>query len=262
MTVTEPMPELSSRRLLEKAILVIGASAGIGRSACLRFAAEGAIVIAASRDLAACEEIVAQIAMSGGEGMAVGLDVADEASVSRAGDLVRARVGRLDGAFNNAGVQTDPHPLAEHSTHDWDRLFAVNLRGMWMAIRAEIPLLEAAGGGAIVNTTSVGGLVGAPGIGPYVASKHGIVGLTKAAALDYAGSGIRVNAIAPGATRTAMFTDWLPTDEEQAEVAGAAPLARVADPAEVAGAAAWLLSDDASFVTGITLPIDGGYSVP
>lgn len=256
------MPTLSARRLDGKVIAVVGASVGIGRAACLRFAAEGARVVAASRDLAACEETVAAIRAGGGEGLALALDVAVAAEAEAAVARAVETFGRLDGAFNNAGVQTVARPLAEHTEEDWDRLFAVNLRGMWLALRAEIPRIVASGGGAIVNTTSVGGLVGAPGIGPYVASKHGIVGLTKAAALDYAEHGVRVNAIAPGATRTAMFTDWLPTPEQQQAVAGAAPLARVAEPEEIAGAAAWLLSDDAAFVTGATLPVDGGYAVP
>jgi NAD(P)-dependent dehydrogenase (short-subunit alcohol dehydrogenase family) len=256
------VPRLQARRLDGKVIAVLGASVGIGRAACLRFAAEGARVVAASRNLAACEEVVAAIRADGGEALALAVDVAVATELEAAFERTLETFGRLDGAFNNAGVQTVARPLAEHTEDDWDRLFAVNLRGMWLALRAEIPRLVAAGGGAIVNTTSVGGLVGAPGIGPYVASKHGIIGLTKAAALDYAAEGVRVNALAPGATRTAMFTDWLPTPEEQQAVAGVAPLARVAEPEEIAGAAAWLLSDDASFVTGATLAVDGGYSVP
>lgn len=256
------VPRLQARRLEGKVIAVLGASVGIGRAACLRFAAEGARVIVASRNLAACEETADAIRADGGEALALAVDVAQAAELEAAFERAHDAFGRLDGAFNNAGVQTVARPLAEHSEEDWDRLFAINLRGMWLALRAEIPRLVASGGGAIVNTTSVGGLVGAPGIGPYVASKHGIIGLTKAAALDYAAAGVRVNAIAPGATRTAMFTDWLPTPEQQQSVAGVAPLARVAEPEEIAGAAAWLLSDDASFVTGATLAVDGGYSVP
>lgn len=258
----EPLPNLDSQRLRDKVIVVVGASVGIGRAACYRFAAEGASVIACSRDLPACEETVERLGAAGVEALAIGLDVADPASVRSAFERIDERFGRLDGAFNNAGVQTEPRPLADHSEEDWDRLFGINLRGMWLVLREELPRLAATGNGAVVNMTSVGGLVGAPGIGPYVTSKHGIVGLTKTAALDYAAAGVRVNSIAPGATRTAMFTDWLPTPEQQREVAGAAPIARVAEPEEIVGAAAWLLSDDASFVTGTTLPVDGGYSVP
>lgn len=257
-----PLPRLEAQRLREKVIVVVGASVGIGRAACIRFAAEGAIVVAASRDLAACEETIGRLIEGGAEGAAIAVDVSDSASVRDLFEQVDSRFGRLDGAFNNAGTQTEPRPLSEHSEESWDRLFDVNLRGMWLAMREELPRLDRGGGGAVVNTSSVGGLVGAKGIGPYVASKHGIVGLTKAAALDYAAAGVRVNTIAPGATRTAMFTEWLPTEEQQQEVAGAAPIARVAEPEEIVGAAAWLLSDDASFVTGIVLPVDGGYSVP
>lgn len=256
----QPLPRLEARRLREKVIVVVGASVGIGRAACIRFAAEGAVVVAASRDHAACQETIDRLKEGGAQGAALAVDVSDPASVRELFAEVDSRFGRLDGAFNNAGTQTEPRPLGEHSEESWDRLFAVNLRGMWLAMREELPRLGR--GGAVVNTSSVGGLVGARGIGPYVASKHGIVGLTKAAALDYAAAGVRVNAIAPGATRTAMFTDWLPTEEQQREVAGAAPIARVAEPEEIVGAAAWLLSDDASFVTGVTLPVDGGYSVP
>lgn len=249
------------RRLEDKVVLVVGASVGIGRAACRRFAREGAKVVAASRNLEACREVTDEIASWGGEALPLHLDVADSEAAPRAVGRVVETFGRLDGAFNNAGVQTRPRPLADHPIEDWDHLMGINLRGMWLSLRAEIPAILGSGGGAIVNTTSVGGLVAAPGIGPYVTSKHAIIGLTKAAALDYADGGIRVNAIAPGATRTAMFTDWLPTEQEQGAVAGTAPIARVAEPDEVVGAAAWLLSDDASFVTGATLAIDGGYSI-
>jgi NAD(P)-dependent dehydrogenase (short-subunit alcohol dehydrogenase family) len=245
-----------------RVILVTGSSAGIGRAACLRFAAEGAAVIVTSRNASACEKVAAAIRGSGGRAVAVPVDVRSPTELAVAVSAGEEAFGQVDGALNNAGVQTAAKPLADHSEDDFDAVMAVNLRGMWLSMRAEIPALLRTGGGSIVNVASVGGLVAAPGISPYVASKHGIIGLTKAAALDYAADGVRINAIAPGATATAMFYDWLPTEEEQRAVAGAAPIPRVAQPAEIAAAAAWLLSDDASFVTGATLPVDGGYAVP
>lgn len=255
------MPHLSAKRLEGKVILITGASVGIGRAAALRFAAEGATVILTSRNIEPCQETAGRIAEAGGSAISISCDVSIDGDVARAVDAAEQAFGRIDGAFNNAGVQTAARPMAEHSVEEFDWLISINLRGMWLSLKAEIPALVRAGGGAIVNTTSVGGLVAAPGIAPYITSKHGIVGLTKAAALDYGNEGIRVNAIAPGATGTAMFYDWLPSKEAQDQVAGAAPLARVADPAEIAGAAAWLLSDDSSFVTGAILPVEGGYAV-
>lgn len=240
--------------------MVVGASVGIGRAACERFAAEGAIVVVTSRSSARCDEIAAAIEARGGTALSVPVDVAEEGAVAAAVERTTAAFGRLDGAFNNAGVQSVPRPAAEHTVAEWDRVFAVNVRGTWLAMRAQIPAILASGGGAIVNTTSVGGIVGSAGIAPYVASKHAVVGLTKASAIDYARRGIRINALAPGAVRTAMLTDWL-GDEELASMAQETPQGRIGEPEEIAGAAAWLLSDDASFATGTTLTLDGGYTI-
>jgi NAD(P)-dependent dehydrogenase (short-subunit alcohol dehydrogenase family) len=257
-----PLPRLSARRLDGKVTLVVGASSGIGRAACLRFAAEGAQVIVASDRLDACEAVEASIRASGAEAWALGLDVSDPASVAAAGAWIEERFGRLDCAFNNAGVQPEPRPIGEQSEAEWAATLGVNLLGVWRAIKMEGPLMTAAGGGAIVNTASVGGLIGSPGGGPYIASKHGVIGLTRTAAMDYTAQGIRVNAIAPGATNTPMFAKWLAAQANPDAIAAAAPIGRFAEPEEIAGAAAWLLSDDASFVVGVTLPVDGGYLVP
>lgn len=239
-----------------KTALIIGGTSGIGRAAAVLFAREGAQVVVSGRRQAEGDALVKEINAIGGQATFI------QSDVSRAADVNAAvqKSGRLDIAFNNAGVNSTPKPLAEQTEEDWDHTVDINLKGVWLAMKYEIPQMLNNGGGAIVNTSSVGGLVGNYNISPYIASKHGVVGLTKAAALDYAKQNIRVNAIAPAGTETAMLNEWLPADEAKQQLTQAHPIGRIASPEEVAKAALSLCSDAASFVTGQTLAVDGGYT--
>jgi NAD(P)-dependent dehydrogenase (short-subunit alcohol dehydrogenase family) len=241
--------------LTDKVVIVTGASRGIGAAAARHFADEGAAVVVAARDQAALDAIVAEITESGGEAHAVATDVADVSAVERMVAAVVGRYGRLDGAFNNAGEGHRPALLADLAVDDFDHILAVNLRGLFLCLRAELAELDS--GGAIVNMTSSAGLSGAPGMGAYTAAKHGVVGLTKTAALDYGSKGIRVNAVAPGPILTDGGIGAAPA-EVQRQVAQMLPLKRLGAAVEVARVAAFLLSDAAAFVNGAVVPIDGG----
>jgi len=232
-----------------KVAIITGASRGIGAAAARRFAAEGASVVLAARSGAALGDLVVEI---GDAALAVETDVADEASVRRLVEAAVKRFGRLDVAFNNAADHHALTPLAEISAADFDHTIAVSLRGVFLSMKYEIPAMLAAGGGAIVNMSSTAGVAaGNAGLSSYVAAKHGVIGLTKAAALDYADKGIRVNALMPGpiSTRPEM---------EAANVGQYIPLKRMGKPEEVAAAAVWLCSDEAAYITGTALAIDGG----
>ncbi|QBD74541.1 glucose 1-dehydrogenase [Ktedonosporobacter rubrisoli] len=244
-------------RLEGKIALVVGASKGIGLAAARTFAQEGSTVVLAARHID--EKIVEEIKASGAEALAIATDVTDETSVEHLVSATLETYGRLDIAFNNAGVNAARHPLAEVSIEEYEQTLAVNLKGVFLAMKHEIRAMLQSGGGAIVNTSSVAGLVANYSIGPYVASKHGVIGLTKAAALDYAKHNIRVNAIAPGPTQTEMFQDRQahePGVRERLEQA--TPMGRMADPMEIVWPAVWLCSDEASYITGTVIPIDGG----
>jgi NAD(P)-dependent dehydrogenase (short-subunit alcohol dehydrogenase family) len=206
--------------------------------------------------------IVDEIKANGGEAMAVQTDVADAVSVEA---LVKRTVdmyGKLDIAFNNAGIAGGNKPLVEISENLFAQVIQVNLTGIFLALKYEIPAMLASGGGAIVNMSSTVGLIGTgAGIAPYIASKHGVVGLTKAAALEYARNNIRVNALAPGTTLTTVNERWIADPHIKQRITSAIPLGRVAEPAEVAEAALWLCSDAAAYLTGVTLPVDGGFVI-
>jgi NAD(P)-dependent dehydrogenase (short-subunit alcohol dehydrogenase family) len=238
-----------------KVLIVTGASRGIGAAAARLFAARGALVVLAARDDQSLKRVVADIVREGGVAHAVPTDVTDGPAVERLVTTARERYGRLDGAFNNAGHGHRPTPLAELDPADFERTLAVNLRGVFLCLRAELAALAA--GGAIVNMSSSAGLAGAPGMGAYSAAKHGVIGLTKTAAVDYGPKGIRVNAVAPGPILTEGGIGAAPADVRE-RVAQMVPLKRVGSPGEVARVAAWLLSDGASFVNGVTVSIDGG----
>jgi NAD(P)-dependent dehydrogenase (short-subunit alcohol dehydrogenase family) len=239
-----------------KVALVVGASRGIGASAARAFARAGARVVLASRDTAALDAVAEEIRGDGGEAFVQTTDLAEPRSVEALGASLRARYGRLDCAFNNAGEGMRPRPLAEIPPDDFDRVQQVTVRGTFLALRAEIPLLVASGGGAIVNMASTAGVSGFPGGGAYITAKHAILGLTKSAALDYAQAGVRVNAVAPGPIETERLKSL--TDADRDRVVKAVPMRRLGQPGEVADAVLWLCSSASRFVTGATLFLDGG----
>src|SRR5262245_41546333 len=245
-----------------KVVLVTGGSAGIGRATCLRFAQEGATVVLAARRVAEGEQTAHLVREAGGEALFVRADVAQPTDVQALVTNCLARYGRLDYACNNAGVEGITMPLVEYSEAQWDMIMGINLKGTWLCMKAEIPPMRAQGGGAIVNVASVGGLIGFPGFGPYVATKHGIIGLTKTAAMEHAPDQIRVNAVCPGLIDTPMadrFTGGPQTDAEKF-LLSLKPMRRRGLSAEVAEAIVWLCSDAASFVTGHSMMVDGGFT--
>jgi NAD(P)-dependent dehydrogenase (short-subunit alcohol dehydrogenase family) len=245
--------------LHDKVALVTGAASGIGRAAALAFAREGAKVVVADLNPSGGEETVQLIAQAGGQACFVKTNVAQSGEVEA---LVAAAVrtyGRLDCAFNNAGTGRPPAPLHEKPEDFWDAVIAVNLKGVWLCLKYEIPALLAAGGGAIVNMASVAGLVGFPGGAEYAASKHGVVGLTQTAALELAQRNIRVNAVCPGFTDTPMVASMLQSAPQMTQqVNRASPMHRMGKPEEIAEAVVWLCSDKASFINGQALALDGG----
>jgi len=202
------------------------------------------------------EAIAGDIRAAGGQALVAPTDIGDPAGVAHLIDTTLKIYGRLDAAFNNAGDGHVPTPLADISVEDFDRVVRVNLRGIFLAMKYELPALLASGGGAIVNMSSAAGLMGVPGIGSYVASKHGIIGLTRTAAIDYAQHNIRVNAVAPGPIRTHRLQNV--PDQVRERVLSPVPMHRLGEPEEIAAVVVWLCSDQASFITGATIPIDGG----
>jgi NAD(P)-dependent dehydrogenase (short-subunit alcohol dehydrogenase family) len=245
-------------RLLEgRRAIVTGASRGLGAETARAMARAGAAVVLAARDAAALARVAAQITYGGGRAVTVPTDIADPAAVERMVATAVERLGGLDVAVNNAaGGGHGPTLLAEVRPQQFRSALAISLEGVFLSLRSEIPAMLATGGGAVVNMASTAGLQAVGGLAGYVSAKHGVVGLTKVAALDYAAQGIRVNAIAPGP----ILTDRLQAAGEEAQHAAgmAMPMRRIGLPAEVAAAAVWLCSDQAAFITGETLVIDGG----
>ncbi|WAP53694.1 SDR family NAD(P)-dependent oxidoreductase [Streptomyces sp. S465] len=236
--------------------LVTGAGSGIGRSAALEFARSGAAVAVLDIDESAAAETTEMIRKDGGEALAVRVDIADEESVRAAVERTVAAYGGLDFAVNNAGLASHHRQLDQMTLDEFERVVHVNLAGTFLCMKYELPLLK--GGGAIVNVASNGGLYAIPTAPAYVAAKHGIVGLTKVAAVDYAPDGIRVNAVCPGPTRTPGFEQVAAGTDMIAMQEAITPLGRMATPEEAAAAAVWLCSDAASYITGIALSVDGG----
>jgi NAD(P)-dependent dehydrogenase (short-subunit alcohol dehydrogenase family) len=243
-----------------KVAVVTGGTSGIGKAAAIALAQAGANVVVAGRRQAEGEETIRQIQASGGDGFFVVTDVSKEADVQALIEKTMARYGRLDIAFNNAGVDQETTPLPEQTEATYDRIMDINVKGVWLSLKHEIPAMLKNGGGAIVNTTSGLGLVGAVGVPIYVASKHAVEGLTKSVALEYAKQGIRVNAVSPGLIQTEMFDRTVQTNTELMEYFKTTlPMGRIGTPQEVVNAVLWLCSDASSFVTGHSLTVDGGY---
>jgi NAD(P)-dependent dehydrogenase (short-subunit alcohol dehydrogenase family) len=236
--------------------IVTGGASGIGAACASLLTTRGVHVMIGDRSFAAARALSAEL---GPDAAAVEVDVADENSCQRMVDATLERFGRVDIAVNNAGVpNADRSRVAELSIEGWRALMQVNLDGVFLSMKAEIPAMLRGGGGSIVNISSVMGTVAVSGAAAYVASKHGVVGLTKSAALDYAREGIRVNAVAPGYVDTAMLANR--TDAQRSEIASRHPIGRIATPAEVAAVVAFLASPDSSFVTGAYYTVDGGYT--
>ncbi|MCQ9182188.1 glucose 1-dehydrogenase [Streptomyces sp. IBSBF 2953] len=245
--------------LSEKIVLITGAGSGIGAAAARVFTRQGATVVLAGRRADPLRRLTGLLRENGASASWVAADVADPADVRAMVEFTLSEHGRLDAAFNNAGVGVEKRPLHLTDDADYRRVMDVNVTGVWNCLRHEIAAMLANGGGSIVNTSSVGGLVATSVAAPYIASKHAVIGLTKAAAVEYAEHGIRVNALAPGLTRSEMVDQWFTAHPEAERGAlRSAPQQRAAEPEEVAEAAAWLCSDRASFVTGATLAVDGG----
>lgn len=243
-----------------KIALITGGSAGIGRATAQIFAREGAKVVVADVGVEGGEETVRLITAAGGEAIFVKTDVSNSAEVEALIKQTVETYGRLDCAFNNAAIEGDLQPTSDYDETMWDRVLSINLKGVWLCMRAEIRQMLSQGGGAIVNTASVVGLVGLQGMSAYVAAKHGVVGLTKTAALEYAKQRIRVNAVCPGGVDTPMLKRLFGENPQAAEaVVATEPIGRLAQPTEIGEAVVWLCSDAASFVTGLPMAVDGGW---
>jgi NAD(P)-dependent dehydrogenase (short-subunit alcohol dehydrogenase family) len=246
--------------LADKVAIVTGASAGIGRATALALASEGAAVVAVDIDVERGDQIARDIVDKGGRAIFVRTDVADDASVATMVARAVKEYGGLDLAFNNAGIEGSPAPTHECTPENWQRTLAVNLTGVWSCMRHEIPRMLERGGGSIVNCASVAGLVGFPSIPAYVASKHGVVGLSKTAALEYATQGIRVNAVCPGVIDTEMVERFTGNEQEaEAAMIASEPVGRMGRAEEIADAVLWLCSSRSSFVTGQAIAVDGGF---
>lgn len=244
-----------------KVALVTGGASGIGRATSLIFAREGAKVAVSDLNLDGCEETVAMIKKAGGEAFSVKCDVAKTSQVQAMVAEVVKKYGRLDCGFNNAGVSPAGGRLGEVPEDDWDFVIAINLTGVWLCMKYELIQMAQQGGGTIVNTASIMGLVGERRTGAYCAAKHGVVGITKTAALEYARKNIRVNAVCPGSTMTPMMMKGFERDPRMEEIYKAShPLGRLGTPEDIGEAVVWMSSDEASFVTGLALPVDGGYT--
>lgn len=246
-------------RFTGKVVLVTGAAHGIGRATAVAFAAEGARVAILDRTKEALKETGAAIADAGGEMLSIACDVSSPEQVDAAVRQIVARFGRLDIAFNNAGVENEAAPLHEIELAEWDRILGINLRGTFVCMKHEITQMLRQGGGVIVNTSSGAGIRGVAGGASYAASKHAIIGMSKSAALDYAKRNIRVNAVLPGNIETPMMDRFTGGDIQKA--IDLEPVGRLGKPAEIAEAVLWMASDLGGFVTGSAIVVDGGWSL-
>lgn len=242
-----------------KVALITGGGSGIGRATALAFAREGAIVAISDVAVENGEETARMVRDAGGEASFIPCNVAKGTEVKAMVDKTVGKYGQLDCAFNNAGIESSMVPIVDYPEEEWDKVISINLTGVWLCMKYEIPQMLKQGRGAIVNTASVAGLIGTPGISPYTASKHGVVGITKTAALEYATAGIRINAVCPGAIRTPMVNRVIASKPEiENFFLQCHPVGRLGTPEEIAAAVVWLCSDAASFVTGHAMVVDGG----
>ena len=246
-----------SKRFEGKSVLVSGAASGIGRATALAFGAEGARVAVVDRSDRDGEATAKAIRDAGGSAIFIKADVSKAADCRAMVEAAVAAHGGLHAAFNNAGIERHGYAIADVEEAAWNEVIAVNLTGVFLAMKHEIPAMLKTGGGAIVNTSSVGGVVGNPGLGAYCAAKHGVIGLTKAAALEYVAQGIRINAVCPGGTATPMLKNWFQEPGVEEHVKALHPIGRWADPSEIAKAVLFLCSDDASYMAGHSLIVDG-----
>jgi len=244
-----------------KVAVVTGAANGIGRATAKEFAARGTSVLLTDVDEVNGQEAVDEITAAGGTASFLRVDVSSSSDVKEMVDTVVARYGRLDYAHNNAGIVGGSATIPEMSEEVWGQGIGVMLTGVFLCLKYEIPLI-AKQGGAIVNTSSGAGLIGFPTMANYVAAKHGVIGLTKTAALENATTGVRINCICPGTARSKMVNDWIGGDPaKEAEVVGMHPIGRIAEAEEIAASVLWLCSSESSFMVGHALVIDGGYSI-
>ena len=245
-----------------KVAIVTGAASGIGRATAELFAVHGARVVIADRDIEGAEETLERIKKKGEMGLALKVDVSDEAQIKMMVKQTIERFGQLDFACNNAGIEGEQAVTADCTAENWRRVININLEGTWWCMKYQIPEILKGDGGAIVNVSSIAGLLGFKGIPAYVSSKHAINGLTKTAALEYADQGLRVNAVSPGAIQTPMIDRFVGEEGEgRQDLMAAHPLGRFGRPEEVAEAIVWLCSEKASYITGQVLAVDGGYTV-
>ena len=245
-----------------KVALVTGGGSGIGRATALAYSKAGAKVVIGDVMREDGEETVALIRQSGGEAFFFSSDISKSSEVESLMNAAVNQYGRLDFACNNAGIEGETELLADSSEESWDKTMDVNLKGVWLCLKHEIQQMLQQGGGAIVNIASTMGLVAHKGIVPYVASKHGVIGLTKAAALDYADANIRINAVCPGVTHSKIIERTsIEFPEVFEQLNSATPMGRICQPEEIADSVIWLCSDAASFITGQSLTVDGGFTI-
>ena len=247
--------------LKNKVAIITGGTSGIGRETAVLFAEQGAKVVVAGRREAEGKETVDLMRKAGGDGMFVKADVTKAADVQALVKTTVDKFGRLDTAFNNAGIEGNWMPMVDISEEEWDRVLDINLKGMFLCLKYEIPQLLKNGGGTIVNMSSVAGLMGTPAAAPYGASKHGVISLTRTAALEHAKQKIRVNAVCPAVIESPMENRLFGEPEAQKFAVGMHPIGRIGTPREVAEAVLWMCSEKSSFMTGHYIVVDGGFLV-
>jgi NAD(P)-dependent dehydrogenase (short-subunit alcohol dehydrogenase family) len=246
--------------LKDKVVIITGASSGIGHATALAFAKEGAKVVIADVLTDAGVQTARDVEKLGAQALFVKCDVSKDSDVKNLMKRTIETFGRIDCAFNNAGIEGSQNKTADCTEENWNQVIDINLKGVWLCMKYEIPQMLKQGGGAIVNCSSIAGLIGFPGIPAYVASKHGVIGLTKTAALEYAKTGIRINAICPGVIQTPMIDRFVHGEAQiRRQLVEGEPVGRVGTPEEIADAALWLCSGQSSFVTGHSLVVDGGW---